>query len=645
MILKVALDLPADKLFDYLPHATEPLPEVGSRVLVTCAGAKRCGVVVGLTKHSSIATPRLKTIDGRLLGARELPKDLLQVAVHYANQNLIAPGKMVFTCLPPQLRKAQDYQYSEKEIDYQRVIDDSPPALSVGQRKMTNQLLRAGSGKPILLTGLPNSGMEAVLLEQIAKTITSGKKVLLIASVVAQAVYWRKLISKRLAKAIVIELHSSLTASERMANWQQISAGYVDAVVGVRGTVFAPVTKLGLITVVNEHDNNHRADKSICYSGRDLAAQRALAVGCKLVLMSATPSLEVFAAATKGKVRKLKMEPATKQLAKVSVIDISDRRLFGGISGELEGLVRNELMRGGKVAILVHRGYKGGALFCQNCRKFNPCPACNGLLIKVGDNCVCKHCGQKRPLLTSCRQCGQSNIEPMRAISSRISEALAVRLPEARIVNLVAEEDITSVQRKLTEGEVDVVVGSGHQLTQLNTMFGSIAAADIDNILQSNRLSAPVEFLSSMLELSSRSSECNLFAQTRCVNHHIFEALRLGDYDSYANIELSERKKIGLPPARRLGLLKVNANSAEDAARFLGMARQYATASTQTEEIHHFEPVATKQSIGGQQMQMLISVPMRQQLISHVRELDLQLAQADKPHNLTYNFEIDPDQW
>ncbi len=645
MILQVALDLPARQLFDYLPHPVDPVPELGSRVLVTCAGTSRCGVVAALSESSKLPPTRLRSIEGRLGGMQPLPPELLAVLLAAAQEFLLPPGRLVMRALPPALRNPRQLEHDAPAALPPPQL--AGPALPTALRHPLARLAEESQDtlRPALLAGPAGSGKAAVLAALAAQLTAAGKRILLLAPTLASADQWLERLAVALPGATVLPLHSGLGAAEHQANWHAAAAGAAHAVVGARGAVFAPLPDLGLVAVVDEHDSDHRAGRGLRYSARDVAAMRSGATrGCRLVLMSATPSLDLrHAAQTKGIKLVSLPRPANIAAPRLDTADIAGRRLFGGVSSEFEQVVGRMMRSHAVTAVLVHRGYRGGALSCPGCRILHACRHCGGLLVGHASQARCRRCGKVQPAPAACPKCGHAGTAPVRAVSGRIKEALAVRVPEARILGVSAREDLAEARKALAAGAVDVLVG-GPALAALGPVFGAVVLADVDNILQSTRLSAATELLAAVASLSAQPAGCEILAQTRFGEHHLFEALRRGNYDAYALAELKLRKKAGLPPFRRWALLAVQAATADDASRFLGKARALAKPHC-ARGVDLFEPVPARPTSGKERLQLLVSAPSRSALRATVRPWLAELEQMPTGPGIEWDFEIDPQQW
>ena len=644
MIVKVGLDLPVRRLFDYLADPGQEAPPLGSRVRVTCAGRDRCGVVAGYSKKSSLPKARLLPIEEHLAGP-VLPADLLECMDAAARNFFLPQGRLLLRCLPQSLRQPRSLaDWQEASVPAWR---GRSPSLPAGLNKRLAEIIASSdAGKPLLISGVAGSGKGELLVALIARQLASGGRVLLLAPTVAATEAWYERLAAGVPEAKLAQVHSGMKASQLRKNWLASVAGSVHAVVGARGAVFVPIPDLALIAVVDEDDGGHRAVSGLRYSAREIAALRAhTRSGCRLALLSATPSLEIRHAARIGALLPVALpRPAGFQAPSLNIVRIGGRRLFGGISGEFELLVSRMMRAGRKVAVLISRADPAGAIACCGCGHICRCRTCARPLVEDAAKNTCRSCRILQKLPSVCPVCKGSDFAPVPAATGRIAEALSARLPEARIV-AASGGDSEPVQKALAADAVDVLVG-GRELAALEADCGAVVLADVDNALFSYRITAVPDLLAAVSRLAWRQSGCEILAQTRFPDHHMFEALNTGMHDSYALAELEQRRKSGLPPFRRLALIGVRGTSEAKMARFLGRLRQLGQVH-RTADVVIFDPVPGPRSFKGKHrnMQVLISAARRSLLTKTLSSLLAELEAAPTSHGLHWDLEVDPPNW
>ena len=642
-IVRVGLDLPVRRLFDYLPEPQRPPPPAGSRVRVTCAGAVRCGIVAAVAPASRLPRARLLRIEEEL-GGPLLPADLLACVAAAARSFFLPPGRLLVRCLPPSLR--QPRRLSGSQVDPAAAFSGPPPQLPSGLRKRFGEIVAAADARPILISGPPGSGKERLLIAWAAQCLAGGGRMLLLAPTVAAAAFWHRRLVAGLPGAAVVQLHSGLKGSEFKASWQAAAAGAVHVVVGARSAVFAPLPDLALVAVVDEHEGGHRTFTGPRYSAREIAALRARTMkGCRLALLSATPSLAIRHAAKAGTLRPVALprSPAV-QAPRLAVADTAGRRLFAGVSGEFELLVSRMVREKQRIAVLASRADRAGALACGRCGFVFRCRQCAGPLVEHQQQGRCRYCRLQQKLPAICGGCKEYTFAAVRPACGQMAEALAARISGARILT-VDRTDIGAARQAMSEDSADVLIG-GSELAELGPAFGAVVLADADNVILSGRLDAVNELLAAVTRLAWRECGCEILAQTQFPDHHLFEALRGGIHDSYALAELEQRRKSGLPPFRRLALISARGPDERRLARFLGKVRRLGQLKC-AGKAEILDPVAGRRSARGNQaqMQLLISAAGRQDLHDALAALLAELESAPAVRGLRWDVEVDPQSW
>ena len=647
MILRVAFDMPHRQPFDYFGIENEPLPAVGTRVLATIGNAHRIGVVMEIAQTSTVPLMKIRKIEAVLdQGQPIISSAIVDLILHAAQASFLPVGKLTFAALPPAVRKRT------KDLDLavpakRQPLTATPDLdLSGQQRRTLNDLfLDKGTFAAHLVTGSPGSGKSAVCLAAVSTIITQGQTCLLLVPEIQTVAHWQATLAKHNPEASIVAVHSELSASARLAAWWEAMHGAHHVVIGTRSAVFTPLVELGLVVIVNENDPLYRAELGLSYSARDLGAQRARIASCPVLMSAATASLELRYAAQNQRVNMMVLpRPANIPKPRVEIVDIANRRLFGGVSIELENSLRQELQRGGLSVILINRKGRGGTQFCASCRALLRCPKCRNLLVQDSElACLCRRCRYSRTMPKSCPACGSTEFTTIRPGSVRVAESLATRIPEAHILRVDADADRQQINEQLAVGEIDIVVGTT-LLLGLNLKPSTCAISDADSFLYGNNYRAAEHLLDILTKLTTSTREVNLIVQTRFAQHHVHEALRRGSYDTFAFAELVERKAAGLPPFRRLALLWVEGENQDQVARIIGAARHLAS-NCLDHSIFVMEPVPSPLSKETQRLQLLVSSPNRTILQQGLQDWAQALDDYHIPKSVTWGIEMDPEQW
>jgi primosomal protein N' (replication factor Y) (superfamily II helicase) len=649
-VVRVALPVATHQLFDYwLPAGLSVVP--GSVLVVTLGGRRLHGVAVEVLASSELAPERLVPVDEVLSDVPTIPDDLRQLAGFVSTYYQEPIGQCFAQLLPPLTRGggsraarvplASAYRLtaagraallghpSRKETAASRALT----LLSAADGVATDDLRREGSGawrafgvwrregsiEPVatlpvgdpvlslnpeqlaavdaalagtafhasLLQGVTGSGKTEVYLAAAARIIDSGGQVLLLVPEINLTPQLEQRIAAALPAVRVASLHSGLAGGERRGRWEAAARGEIQLLVGTRLAVFAPMPRLGLIVVDEEHDASFKQQDGVRYHARDVAIYRARLRGVPIVLGSATPSLESYAQAKRGRYSRLSLpRRATEHsaLPGVRLVPTRDPDNVEGISPVLRGAIANRLARNEQALLFINRRGYAPSLLCAACGWKAMCPRCSARLVVHRDEAIlrCHHCGHASALLQACPECGNQDLLPLGFGTQRLERALAEIYPQARVLRI----DRDSTRRKgsfalmrdaVEAGAVDILVGTqmlakGHDFPRM-TLVGVLGA---DNALYSAEFRATERLFALLEQVAGRAGRGaiagEVVVQTDFPEHPLYKALVEHDYDRYAESLLAERQSLGLPPFAHLALLVAESRSRGSTMSFLGSA-------------------------------------------------------------------------
>lgn len=568
-VIRVALDVPLDRTFDYA--APGPLA-IGSRVSVGFGPRQMVGIVLGHATHSEFDLKPARPIEDRL---PPLPDDWLALVRFAADYYACAPGPALFTALPPALRAprpfipARDPQYrltpagrdwqpprraarqcelhaalaasplarssaraiaadAGRRLDdwlaagWIEEINDQPaaltlgplPALTVAQQQALDQLPRDGFS-PTLLFGITGSGKTEIYLRRIAETLAAGRQALVLVPEINLTPQLESRFRARFPNTVIACLNSSQPERARSEAWVAAWQGRARLVIGTRLGVFAPLPELGLIVVDEEHDASFKQQDGLRYSARDLAIWRAHRAGVPILLGSATPSLESWRHADAGRYGRVELaERATgAALPAIHLIDIRRLPLDDGLSvPAIEALARCRDKGEVSLVYLNRRGYSP-ALSCTDCGWIAGCPSCSAkLVLHLRERQLrCHHCGHHQPVPHACPDCGNPDLKPLGQGTQRVEAALTRVLPGARIRRIdrdtVSHRDAwAEVYQAIHDGEVDVLVGT--QMLAKGHDFPTLSlvvALNTDGGLYSADFRASETLFSQLMQVAGRA--------------------------------------------------------------------------------------------------------------------------------------------
>ncbi len=447
----------------------------------------------------------------------------------------------------------------------------------------------AGTFAAFLLQGITGSGKTEVYLAAAAECIAAGGQALILVPEINLTPQFLQRIVAALPIGRTVTLHSRLPARERLRNWCRAAAGEVDLVLGTRLAVFAPLPRLGLIVVDEEHDPSFKQQDGVRYHGRDVAVWRARQRGVPVVLGSATPSLESLVHAQRARYRWLKLPlraVVTARLPSFAFVPSRDPAALEGIGAPLLAALGARLERGEQSLVFINRRGFALSLLCSACGWQAGCPRCSARLVVHREtmDLRCHHCGHVERLARTCPECGNVDLLPLGHGTQRLERALAARFPVARIARIDRDSTrrkgaFAAIRDRVHEGDVDILVGTqmlakGHDFPRL-TLVGILGA---DNALYSGDFRATERLAALLFQVSGRAGRADLpgevIVQTDFPTHPLARALAAHDYGSFAEALLAERRAASLPPFAHLALLVAEAPRRDAVDAFLAAASE-----------------------------------------------------------------------
>jgi primosomal protein N' (replication factor Y) (superfamily II helicase) len=445
-------------------------------------------------------------------------------------------------------------------------------------------LVDAGEFRAALLHGVTGSGKTEIYLRLARAVQQRGRQVLLMVPEIALTPSLTALVRGSFGDRVAIQ-HSALSDGERHDQWHRIRRGDVDLVIGTRSAVFAPLTRLGLIVVDEEHDTSYKQEETPRYHGRDVAIVRATHEGALVVLGSATPSMETFQNALSGKYAHTTLERRIldRPLAAVRVVNMRAEYAEQGpdaiLSRDLTTAVADRLARREQVLVLLNRRGYATAVFCRQCGDTFDCPNCTISLTvhraRNGWRARCHYCNYSMMVPKACRKCAAPYLERAGFGTEKVEEQLADAFPDARI----ARVDRDSVRRKgalasllgrFAASEIDVLVGTqmiakGHDFPRV-TLVG-VVSADVGLGLADFRAAERTfQLLTQVAGRAGRGDRTGeAIVQTIYPEHYSIQLACRQDYRAFFEREIAYRRGMRYPPTVALINTIVRGRSLEEA--------------------------------------------------------------------------------
>lgn len=412
----------------------------------------------------------------------------------------------------------------------------------------------------------------------------------------------------RLSQYPLVTLHSHLSESERLQNWQAAQSGAARIVIGTRLSVFTPMPHLKLMILDEEHDSSYKQQDGMRYHARDVALVRAKQAQIPVVLGSATPSLESWynALGDQGvggaggrkpvyKLLTLKQRAAAQaQLPRIFCIDTTHSPPEAGLTLILKQAIEKRLQRGEQSLLFINRRGYAPVLHCSACQWLADCRRCSAKAVLHLRQRVlrCHHCGDEQPIPVQCPSCGNPDLRPVGQATQRVEETLQQLFPQARVARvdrdtIQAKDALTTLLSEVHDGKIDILIGTqmlakGHDFPNL-TLVGVL---DTDSALHSPDYRASERLFAQLMQVAGRAGRGDkpgeVLIQTAFPQHPLFAALREQDFTAFANNLLEERVVMQFPPATYIAVMKAEATDYALVQQFLSAfseaARNYVAA-------------------------------------------------------------------
>ena len=585
-------------------------PTEGALVRVPLGSRSLLGVIWAIhdSPPADLRAHSVRDIEGLLEGIAPLPaawRQLVQFAAQYYQRSV---GEVAMAALPPQLRDLSALQMGRRLKKQARASpDETPfaPALALSKQQSDTLAQIASQPGPFLIFGATGSGKTEVYLQAVQRQLESDPlaQALLMVPEINLTPQLEERVTARFGAERVVSMHSGMTPAQRLNSWLAAHAGTARIVLGTRMAVFASLPHLQLIVVDEEHDPSYKQQEGARYSARDLAIYRGRLEGAKVLLGSATPSLESWhhsrPAAEGGRYQRLVMPErvGAGQLPFVRRVDMNKQPRKTVLSSQLLIDMQARIERGEQCMLLLNRRGYAPVLHCADCGWKSECSHCSAFRVfhKLDRTLRCHHCGFTERVPRACPSCGNADIAPIGRGTEQLEEHLAellvnVRRPDGQAVRILRiDADSTkhkgaleSQLAKVHSGEVDVLVGTqmiakGHDFRRITL----VAAINPDNALFSSDFRAPERLFSLLMQAGGRagrdagqSSQSEMWVQTFHPQHDVFAALKQHDYPAFAASQLKQREQASLPPLSYQALLRADARSQEVAQLFLNATSQ-----------------------------------------------------------------------
>jgi len=455
-----------------------------------------------------------------------------------------------------------------------------PPVLASSQQAawesiqdvVVGKAWQSGSPPVFLLFGVTGSGKTEIYMRALAQAIAAGKRGICLIPEIALTQQTVERFAGRFPERVAV-LHSGLSLGEQFDEWQRITEGNCDVVIGPRSALFAPVPSLGLIIIDEEHEWTYKQeDKSPRYHARDVAIKLAQLSGADVILGSATPDIGSFHKAQQGEYQLVELKERItprgySPLPEVKVVDLREELKAGNtnlLSHPLLAAMKETLAQGQQIVLFLNR--RGTATFvrCRNCGFVFRCPRCSIALTyhSVEKKLICHRCRYSIPVPQSCPRCSQRTLRFLGIGTQRVEEETRHFFPDARLLRW--DRDVITrrytheeLLRNFRDHKADVLIGTqmiakGLDLPQV-TLAGIINADTGLNFPDFRSSERTFQLLCQVAGRAGRGVKAGkVIIQTYSPDNYIIEAAARQDYPGFYYKEIDYRHRYNYPPFSQL---------------------------------------------------------------------------------------------
>jgi len=552
----VVFNTPARGLFTY---STAGLSGCVPGVRVKAPFGRRAltGFVVASREQPPEGDYTLKPIE-RVVDAEPLfDEDYVRLASWLAGMYLCSIGEALATMLPGGRRESKLPAVADGEELLAHRHELAPQ-----QRSALEGVLAAPSGISYLF-GVTGSGKTEVYLQVAESVIAEGRSVIYLVPEISLTHQLVEAVWERFKNDVAV-LHSALTPSQKLVEWMKIRRGEAQFVIGARSAIFAPVKNLGLVIIDEEHEGSYKSGSTPRYHARQVAMRRCSVDEARLVMGSATPSVEAYHLMSTGRIRALRLPDRLSGggMPAVEVVDM--KRESSGISAALAAQIRSTAEEGRQSILFLNRRGFSYFFHCRTCGYEMRCERCSVSLTyhKERNRMICHYCGSSRQPVEVCPECGSLDVGYSGFGTEMVEEDVRRRFPDLRVVRVDTDAirkrgQLRDTLNQFRAGEIDILLGT--QMVAKGLNFPGVKLVGIvlaDTGLHLPDFRAQERTFALIVQVAGRAGrylpDGKVVIQTYRPDADAVRLAASHDLSTFYEKELATREALGFPPFSRL---------------------------------------------------------------------------------------------
>lgn len=456
------------------------------------------------------------------------------------------------------------------------------------EQSMAIKAIEESEENLILLKGVTGSGKTEVYMRIVEKTLKEGKSAIVLVPEIALTPQMIERFKGRFGSNVAL-FHSKLSDGERFDEWYRVKEGKASLIIGARSAIFLPAKNLGLIIIDEEHENTYKSDQNPKYQTKEVAEYIAKLKGCKVILGSATPTIESYYRAISGEMKlvELNCRVDNRPMPEMMLVDMREELRSGNksiFSRRLYVSMKEKLEKGEQIILFLNRRGFSTFVSCRSCGYVFQCEDCDiSMTYHKNGFLVCHYCGKTKQQPNLCPKCGSKYVKFFGAGTERVEEEVRKYFKNAKILRMDvdttrAKDSHEKIYNTFKVGEADILIGTqmvSKGLDFPNVTLVGILAADMSlNIPDYRAAEKSFQIITQVAGRAGRGDkEGEVIVQTYTPEHYSLQYAKKYNYEGFYEKEFTIRAMMGYPPFGRILLINgtgKNENELKNQMIYLG---------------------------------------------------------------------------
>ena len=462
---------------------------------------------------------------------------------------------------------------SEKEIVFRyntREYNKDVEKKLTAEQSMAIEAIEDSEENLILLKGVTGSGKTEVYMRLVEKVLTEGKSAIVLVPEIALTPQMIERFKGRFGSNVAL-FHSKLSDGERFDEWYRVKEGKASLIIGARSAIFLPARKLGLIIIDEEHENTYKSDQNPKYQTKEVAEFISKLKGCKVILGSATPTIESYYRAISGEMKLVELNHRidNRPMPEMKLVDMREELRSGNksiFSRRLYASMQQKLEKGEQIILFLNRRGFSTFVSCRSCGYVFDCENCDiSMTYHKNGFLVCHYCGKTKKQPNLCPECGSKYVKFFGAGTERVEEEVRKYLKNAKILRMDvdttrAKDSHEKIYNAFKAGEADILIGTqmvSKGLDFPNVTLVGILSADMSlNLPDYRAAERSFQIITQVAGRAGRGEkEGEVIVQTYTPEHYSLQYAKKYDYEDFYEKEFTIRAMMGYPPFGRILLI------------------------------------------------------------------------------------------